>query len=95
MMEVVKGPFFTYRIYKQMLADVETMSSLLKPTASKGIGNPIYESMNLEIDEVALGTYLDILMNASTSEMVDFRTMEGARIWKHRYNRSSCCSSWS
>jgi hypothetical protein len=35
-----------------MLADVETMSSLLKPTASKGIGNPIYESMNLEIDEV-------------------------------------------
>jgi hypothetical protein len=36
-----------------MLADVETMSSLLKPT-SKGIGNPIYESMNLEIDEVAL-----------------------------------------
>jgi hypothetical protein len=61
-----------------MLADVETMSSLLKPTASKGIGNPIYESMNLEIDEVALGTYLDSLMNASTSEMVDFRTMEGA-----------------
>jgi hypothetical protein len=60
-----------------MLADVETMS-LLKPTASKGIGNPIYESMNLEIDEVALGTYLDSLMNASTSEMVDFRTMEGA-----------------
>jgi hypothetical protein len=60
-----------------MLADVETMSSLLKPTASKGIGNPIYESMNLEIDEVALGTYLDSLMNAST-EMVDFRTMEGA-----------------
>jgi hypothetical protein len=60
-----------------MLADVETMSSLLKP-ASKGIGNPIYESMNLEIDEVALGTYLDSLMNASTSEMVDFRTMEGA-----------------
>jgi hypothetical protein len=60
-----------------MLADVETMSSLLKPTASKGIGNPIYESMNLEIDEVALGTYLDSLMNAS-SEMVDFRTMEGA-----------------
>jgi hypothetical protein len=60
-----------------MLADVETMSSL-KPTASKGIGNPIYESMNLEIDEVALGTYLDSLMNASTSEMVDFRTMEGA-----------------
>jgi hypothetical protein len=59
-----------------MLADVETMSSLLKPTASKGIGNPIYESMNLEIDEVALGTYLDSLMNASTSEMVDFRTME-------------------
>jgi hypothetical protein len=59
-----------------MLADVETMSSLLKPT-SKGIGNPIYESMNLEIDEVALGTYLDSLMNAS-SEMVDFRTMEGA-----------------
>jgi hypothetical protein len=59
-----------------MLADVETMSSLLKPTASKGIGNPIYESMNL--DEVALGTYLDSLMNASTSEMVDFRTMEGA-----------------
>jgi hypothetical protein len=59
-----------------MLADVETMSSLL--TASKGIGNPIYESMNLEIDEVALGTYLDSLMNASTSEMVDFRTMEGA-----------------
>jgi hypothetical protein len=51
---------------------------LLKPTASKGIGNPIYESMNLEIDEVALGTYLDSLMNASTSEMVDFRTMEGA-----------------
>jgi hypothetical protein len=47
-----------------MLADVETMSSLLKPTASKGIGNPIYESMNLEIDEVALGTYLDSLMNA-------------------------------
>jgi hypothetical protein len=34
--------------------------------------------MNLEIDEVALGTYLDSLMNASTSEMVDFRTMEGA-----------------
>jgi hypothetical protein len=34
-----------------MLADVETMSSLLKPTTSKGIGNPIYESMNLEIDE--------------------------------------------
>jgi hypothetical protein len=33
--------------------------------------------MNLEIDEVALGTYLDSLMNAST-EMVDFRTMEGA-----------------
>jgi hypothetical protein len=33
--------------------------------------------MNLEIDEVALGTYLDSLMNAS-SEMVDFRTMEGA-----------------
>jgi hypothetical protein len=33
--------------------------------------------MNLEI-EVALGTYLDSLMNASTSEMVDFRTMEGA-----------------
>jgi hypothetical protein len=30
------------------------------------------------IDEVALGTYLDSLMNASTSEMVDFRTMEGA-----------------
>jgi hypothetical protein len=60
-----------------MLADVETMSSLLKPTASKGIGNPIYESMNLEIDDV-LGTYLDSLMNASTSEMVDFRTMEGA-----------------
>jgi hypothetical protein len=27
-----------------------------------------------------LGTYLDSLMNASTSEMVDFRTMEGARI---------------
>jgi hypothetical protein len=26
-------------------------------------------------DEVALGTYLDSLMNASTSEMVDFRTM--------------------
>jgi hypothetical protein len=37
------------------MADVETMS--LSP-ASKGIGNPIYESMNLEIDEVALGTYL-------------------------------------
>jgi hypothetical protein len=51
-----------------MLADVETMSSLLKPT-SKGIGNPIYESMNLEID--VLGTYLDSLMNASTSEMVE------------------------
>jgi hypothetical protein len=51
----------------------------------KGIGNPIYESMNLEIDEVALGTYLDSLMNASTSEMVDFRTMEGAvDSWKHR-----------
>jgi hypothetical protein len=33
--------------------------------------------MNLEIDD-ALGTYLDSLMNASTSEMVDFRTMEGA-----------------
>jgi hypothetical protein len=32
----------------------------------------------MEIDEVALGTYLDSLMNASTSEMVDFRTMEGA-----------------
>jgi hypothetical protein len=77
-----------------MLADVETMSSLLKPTASKGIGNPIYESMNLEIDEVALGTYLDSLMNASTSEMVDFRTMEGARILGNiEYNRSSCCSS--
>jgi hypothetical protein len=28
--------------------------------------------------EVALGTYLDSLMNASTGEMVDFRTMEGA-----------------
>jgi hypothetical protein len=28
------------------------------------------------LDEV-LGTYLDSLMNASTSEMVDFRTMEG------------------
>jgi hypothetical protein len=28
--------------------------------------------MNLEIDEVALGTYLESLMNASTSEMVDF-----------------------
>jgi hypothetical protein len=40
-----------------MLADVETMSSLLKPTASKGIGNPIYESMNLEIDEVALNLF--------------------------------------
>jgi hypothetical protein len=78
-----------------MLADVETMSSLLKPTASKGIGNPIYESMNLEIDEVALGTYLDSLMNASTSEMVDFRTMEGCRILGNiEYNRSSC-SSWS
>jgi hypothetical protein len=52
--------------------------------------------MNLEIDEVALGTYLDSLMNASTSEMVDFRTMEGCRILGNiEYNRSSCCSSWS
>jgi hypothetical protein len=42
--------------------------------------------MNLEIDEVALGTYLDSLMNASTSEMVDFRTMEGA-VWKHRIQK--------
>jgi hypothetical protein len=50
----------------------------LKQLLQAGIGNPIYESMNLEIDEVALGTYLDSLMNASTSEMVDFRTMEGA-----------------
>jgi hypothetical protein len=38
------------------------MSSLLI-YLPKGIGNPIYESMNLEIDEVALGTYLDSLMN--------------------------------
>jgi hypothetical protein len=30
----------------------------------------------MNLDEVALGTYLDSLMNASTSEMVDFRTME-------------------
>jgi hypothetical protein len=49
--------------------------------------------MNLEIDEVALGTYLDSLMNASTGEMVDFRTMEGCRILGNiEYNRSSCCS---
>jgi hypothetical protein len=46
MMEVVDPSLHTE--YKQMLADVETMSSLLKPTASKGIGNPIYESMNLD-----------------------------------------------
>jgi hypothetical protein len=64
MMEVVKRTLLYIESDKQMLADVETMSSLLKPTASKGIGNPIYESMNLEIDEVALGTYLDSLMNA-------------------------------
>jgi hypothetical protein len=51
--------------------------------------------MNLEIDEVALGTYLDSLMNASTSEMVDFRTMEGRILGNIEYNRSSCCSSWS
>jgi hypothetical protein len=37
MMEVVKKRTL---LDKQMLADVETMSSLLKPTASKGIGNP-------------------------------------------------------
>jgi hypothetical protein len=52
--------------------------------------------MNPEIDEVALGTYLDSLMNASTSEMVDFRTGRRCRIFGNiEYNRSSCCSSWS
>jgi hypothetical protein len=33
---------------------VRQSSFTLKPTVSKGIGNPIYESMNLEIDEVVL-----------------------------------------
>jgi hypothetical protein len=46
--------------------------------------------MNLEIDEVALGTYLDSLMNASTSEMVDFKPVE--KNFEYN-NRSSCCSS--
>jgi hypothetical protein len=41
-------------------------------SVSKGI--TIYESESMR-DEVALGTYLDSLMNASTSEMVDFRTI--------------------
>jgi hypothetical protein len=51
MMKLLKGPFIHAESDKQMLLK---QCLLLLKLSLKGIGNPIYESMNLEIDEVAL-----------------------------------------
>jgi hypothetical protein len=55
MIEVAKKTLLHTESDKQMLIDVETMSSLLKTTASKEWVTPVYETMNLQIDEDCFG----------------------------------------
>jgi hypothetical protein len=70
MIEVAKkDPLYTQNLDKQMLIDVETMS-LLFSTASKGMGNPVYETMNLQITRDCFSGLLDSLLNLSQSDFV-------------------------
>jgi hypothetical protein len=79
MMELVKkDPELFTQADKETMNEMVIASTLLRPTVVKGMGFAEYENVNLEMDQVALESYLDSLLEAAPGKMIDFRTMEGA-----------------